>query len=373
MKTKLFASFVAALTFLSTLHAQDTAFTYQGRLNSDGNAANGTYDLTFALFDVSNGAGQVGSTITNTPVEVTNGLFTVTLDFGTNFPGADRWLEIGVRTNGGEAFSTLSPRQKITPTPYAITAGAVAGTIPLAQLPATLVTNGASGVNFSGTFSGDGSNITGLAFVRTNETRPIINTESISSSNTMTASNFVSTIYQAQDAQMLALNYYPESTNYLMYRSGQLAFAPSAWGGPDNGLVWGSSYLRLGDGATDYAFLLRGNGSMGFEHVGNFGQIRIGDDHRLDQMLEMSAGTIPGTEVDSPDTYGIGGRSSVRIYLRCAPTTQITITAGSVCNQSIRTSPRFIGRNRGQAWERPRFELTGHCLQDYQMNLADGR
>ena len=50
---------------------------------------------------------------------VSNGLFTAVLDFGNNFPGADRWLEIKVGTN------TLVPRQKLTPAPYAITAGSV--------------------------------------------------------------------------------------------------------------------------------------------------------------------------------------------------------------------------------------------------------
>jgi hypothetical protein len=52
---------------LSTLHAQGTAFTYQGRLTDGGSPANGSYDLTFALFSVSSGAGQVGSTITTRP------------------------------------------------------------------------------------------------------------------------------------------------------------------------------------------------------------------------------------------------------------------------------------------------------------------
>ena len=90
---------------LSTALAQGTAFTYQGRLNDGANPASGSYDLTFTLFSVSSGAGQVGTTLTNSAVGVSNGLFTVTLDFGSQFPGATRWLEIGVRTNGGGAFT----------------------------------------------------------------------------------------------------------------------------------------------------------------------------------------------------------------------------------------------------------------------------
>src|ERR1019366_4889789 len=125
----------------STARAQGTAFTYQGRLNSSGSPVNGSYDLTFALFSVSNGVGQVGNTVTNTATLVSNGLFTATLDFGANFSGADRWLEIGVRTNGSGSFSTLSPRQTLAPTPYAIfanTASNVSGPVPLANLPATV-------------------------------------------------------------------------------------------------------------------------------------------------------------------------------------------------------------------------------------------
>ena len=119
----------ALIVIVQTGHAQGTAFTYQGRLNNGASAANGSFDLTFSLFSVSSGAGQVGSTITNTAITVSNGLFTVALDFGANFPGAGRWLEIGVRTNGNGAFTTLAPRQKITPTPYAITAVNLAGVV----------------------------------------------------------------------------------------------------------------------------------------------------------------------------------------------------------------------------------------------------
>ena len=77
------------------------------------------------MFSTSSGAGQVGSTITNPATVVSNGLFTVTLDFGNQFPGAARWLEIAVRTNGDGAFVTLIPRQQLTPAPYAIFAESV--------------------------------------------------------------------------------------------------------------------------------------------------------------------------------------------------------------------------------------------------------
>src|SRR6266853_1578935 len=79
---------------LSTAFAQGTAFTYQGRLNDGASAANGVYDLAFALFDGPSGGGLIGNTITNNAVGVTNGLFTVTLDFGNQFDGSARWLVI---------------------------------------------------------------------------------------------------------------------------------------------------------------------------------------------------------------------------------------------------------------------------------------
>ncbi|HKI69393.1 MAG TPA: hypothetical protein VKA67_07385, partial [Verrucomicrobiae bacterium] len=105
--------------------AQGTAFTYQGRLSDGGSPANGTYGLRFILYSADIGGSQQGPILTPNGVVASNGLFTVTLDFGANFPGTDRWLEIGVRTNGAASFVTLSPRQKLTPTPYAITAGNV--------------------------------------------------------------------------------------------------------------------------------------------------------------------------------------------------------------------------------------------------------
>ncbi|MDW8311066.1 MAG: hypothetical protein RMK20_16965, partial [Verrucomicrobiales bacterium] len=113
---------------LSTCQAQGTAFTYQGRLDSGGLPANGSFDLRFSIFDAASGGVLVAGPLTNSATAVSNGLFTVALDFGAGpFSGAARWLEIAVRTNGGGAFTTLSPRQPILPAPYAIRA-ANAGT-----------------------------------------------------------------------------------------------------------------------------------------------------------------------------------------------------------------------------------------------------
>jgi len=161
---------------LTTAHAQGTAFTYQGRLNAGASPANGSYDLSFTLFATNTSGVSIGGPLTNSVTAVSNGLFTVTLDFGNQFPGAERWLEIGVRTNGGSAFTTLSPRQPLTSTPYAVqsanaataaSASSVAaknitGTLTAAQLPSNVVINGASEVSISGTFSGNGAGVTNL-------------------------------------------------------------------------------------------------------------------------------------------------------------------------------------------------------------------
>src|SRR5688500_7885926 len=89
--------------------AQSTAFTYQGRLNANGTPVTGLYDLSFRLFDSESSGSQIGNTLTATGVAVTGGLFVLPLDFGTApFNGDARWLQIGVRTNGGTSgFVTL--------------------------------------------------------------------------------------------------------------------------------------------------------------------------------------------------------------------------------------------------------------------------
>jgi hypothetical protein len=122
-----------AIFITSSASGQSTSFSYQGTLNQGGAPANGSFDFEFRLYDALSGGTQIGTVNTFNAVAVTGGRFTVTLSFGTNaFPGADRWIQISVRSAGGGAVTTLLPRQRVTTTPYAMTslkAGSLTGTL----------------------------------------------------------------------------------------------------------------------------------------------------------------------------------------------------------------------------------------------------
>ena len=141
MRTRILSSLAAALCCIAVtveLHGQGTAFSYSGQLTDNGRPANGTYNLRFAIYDAASTGNQIGPTLANI-VATTNGLFTVSLNFGAIFTGAGRWLEIGARTNGSvAAFTPLLPRQQLLPTPYAI----VAGTVPTGAINDSMLANG---------------------------------------------------------------------------------------------------------------------------------------------------------------------------------------------------------------------------------------
>ena len=127
-KFKLFAICHLLSVLCLSARAQGTAFTYQGRLDDGAGPANGSFDLTFSIFGSSSGGSIVAGPFTNSATVVNNGLFTVPRDFGAGvFNGDVRWLEITVSSNEVASSTTLSPRQPLTPAPYAIYA-ASAGT-----------------------------------------------------------------------------------------------------------------------------------------------------------------------------------------------------------------------------------------------------
>jgi hypothetical protein len=131
-----------------------TAFTYQGRLADGSVPADGLYDFQFRLFSVPVGSKTIAKTNLQDDVPVTRGLFVVELDFGAPvFDGSDRWLEIGVRPGAsapGDPYTTLTPRQPLTPVPYALFApnagtisGGLAGEI-TGDVSSTVVSNAVS-------------------------------------------------------------------------------------------------------------------------------------------------------------------------------------------------------------------------------------
>ena len=102
----------------------DKTMTYQGRLDDAGTAANGQYDFLIELHESESGNTPIGSPNEILDVTVADGYFTVELDYGEEpfFSQGPLWLEIGVRVHsGGGSYTTLSPRQKLTRPPFALT------------------------------------------------------------------------------------------------------------------------------------------------------------------------------------------------------------------------------------------------------------
>ncbi|MCP4709856.1 MAG: hypothetical protein GY869_14630, partial [Planctomycetes bacterium] len=127
-----------------------TAFTYQGKLNVGGLPANGIYDLEFKLYDALTAGSQIDTTKLKEDVNLYDGYFTVSLDFGVlAFNGDPRWLQIAVRPGTStERPTALTPRQQISPTPYAIraaTADSLVGGIGI---------DGSGSTNFVAKFTG---------------------------------------------------------------------------------------------------------------------------------------------------------------------------------------------------------------------------
>ena len=125
--TILTVALVIVISQGSSAHAEDmgTAFTYQGRLLDANSEADGIYDFQFKLFDSNSNGIQAGSDVNIPDLDVIEGYFTAKLDFDDPniFKGDARWLEIGARAgelNDPNSYTLLSPRLRITPTPYAM-------------------------------------------------------------------------------------------------------------------------------------------------------------------------------------------------------------------------------------------------------------
>src|SRR5690349_9878166 len=102
-----------------------TGFTYQGQLKDANGPVTGVCDFQFSLWNALSLGAQVGATQTLTGVTVSDGLFTVQLNgagqFGASaFNGQGRWLQTAVKCASDPGYTTLLPRQALTPAPYAL-------------------------------------------------------------------------------------------------------------------------------------------------------------------------------------------------------------------------------------------------------------
>ena len=298
---------------LPSAFAQGTAFTYQGRLSDGGSPADGSYDLTFALYTTNVTGSAIAGPVTNNAVPVTNGLFTTTVDFGKVFTGGSNWLQIAVSTNGANAFSPLLPRLQLTPVPYAITAENVLGGGLAAGTYGNAVTLNNAANQFTGSFTGNGANVTnvnagslgGLASsnfwqLGGNSGNP----------NTLlgTLDNAPLNIF-AGNQRLLRLETIQRSTGI-----GGSSVAGNLTGGADANLIWDGVLggTIAGGGSSDYTFPL---GKAPHPNVvsDDFGTIGGGADNLVGNtnadLTDVHAGTIGGGErnVVSASFATVGG------------------------------------------------------------------
>ncbi|MGI9015098.1 MAG: hypothetical protein ACR2GY_12750 [Phycisphaerales bacterium] len=134
-------------------HAVADDFTYQGELRLSGDVVNDNCDVRFSLWDAASAGTQIGSNITLTNQAVVDGKITANLDFGNGtLNGSPRWLRIEVRCPAGSgSYVALTPRQPLTPAPYAHFA--LNANVPFVY----------AGVN--GVFAGTGNVLIGPAFL----------------------------------------------------------------------------------------------------------------------------------------------------------------------------------------------------------------
>ncbi|MFZ4574040.1 MAG: hypothetical protein ACOYN0_06560 [Phycisphaerales bacterium] len=130
-------SILGSLALTAAAAAQSTAFTYQGELKSSGVPANGTFDLRFSLFNAAGGGLVMTAPVCIDNLQVTDGHFSATIDFGRAFVTAgSRFIQIDVRQDTGldcanlTGFTTMTPRSQVTAAPSAIYAHVASGLTP---------------------------------------------------------------------------------------------------------------------------------------------------------------------------------------------------------------------------------------------------
>jgi hypothetical protein len=163
----LLASMLAFALAVPATTALAEPFTFQGFLEDGGTPVNGNANLAFKLFNSETGNNQVGTTITAGGYPVSDGVFSIGLNFaGVMFQDERRWLQVEV--NG----TPLGPRIEILPAPVAGSALALQGRRVSMSVPVTgqvlkwdgiqwIPQNDATGATYT---AGNGLTLSGTTF-----------------------------------------------------------------------------------------------------------------------------------------------------------------------------------------------------------------
>jgi hypothetical protein len=210
-------------------------------------------------------------------VPVSNGVFTTTVDFGAGvFDGTAYWLAIGVRSNGVGSYTSVTPRQPVTPAPYALyaTASAIAdGAVTSAKiLDGTIATADLANNAVTSAKIADG------AIVNADLANDAVTSAKVLDGSILGADLAPNTVTSAQLADSIdlgttniagALNVYRTSANTPSVSVFGSASQISTYGsdGLEQIRLWGSSYgeLLLNDSSTTnhQTVRLTANGTSG--------------------------------------------------------------------------------------------------------------
>jgi hypothetical protein len=217
-----------------------SAFTYQGVLTVSNAPASGLFDLGFRLFGQPTGGSAIGSVAAAPATPVSNGVFTVILDFGSEaLAQGGQWLEMDVaRTGSGQPAQTLAPRQFLSASPYshrAALAASFSGPVADAQLSPNIArldgsqtfSGNVQFANATGTFSGNGAGLTNLPAAATGGGVSWITGQMMSLPNNGTAYGPISGISTVLNPEHTAQTLSPNATVTLRNLSVRVDLPPS--------------------------------------------------------------------------------------------------------------------------------------------------
>ena len=99
---------------LGTSLAQASTFNYHGTLQDAGQAANGNYEMRLTLYSSASGGSVLAGPVTVYGIDVKEGNFVTSVDFGPLALTSQGWLGVEVKSGGGD-YVALDARSPVAP------------------------------------------------------------------------------------------------------------------------------------------------------------------------------------------------------------------------------------------------------------------